>query len=93
MRTFLVCYDELPKMFRLIAVLIFFVSSHGRCDPVSLRQSCFNSLQHYKSYFKVEALNEICDHVEKKENCNTYKRETGKGKNKLRSVLALITVF
>lgn len=75
MRTFLIGYDELPKMLRLFTAFILLVSSHAYCDPVSLRQSCINSLRVYKSYFKDEALNQICDKVEKKEICNSTNGE------------------
>ena len=75
MRTFLDSYDELPKMFRLFVLIILLTSSYGHCDAVPLRQSCINSLQVYKSYFKEEALNEICGRVEKKETCNSANGE------------------
>ncbi|MBC7742424.1 MAG: DUF2817 domain-containing protein [Bdellovibrionaceae bacterium] len=58
-------------MLRLICLFLLLYSSHAQSEPITLRQSCINSLQAYKSFFKVEALAEVCDKVEKKEICNS----------------------
>ncbi|MBC7421546.1 MAG: DUF2817 domain-containing protein [Bdellovibrio sp.] len=56
-------------MFRFMCLLLLCVSAEAQSESVSLRQSCLNSLGVYKSYFKQEALDEICVQVEKKEGC------------------------
>jgi murein peptide amidase A len=75
MRTFLYSYDELPKMFRFLCLFLFIVSLQAHSEPISLRQTCINSLKVYKSYFKDEALQQICDQVEKKEICSSTNGE------------------
>ncbi len=75
MRTFFISYDELPEMFRLMCLLLFCISAKAHAEPLSLRQSCLNSMRVYKSYFKDEALEEICGQVEKKESCSSVQGE------------------
>lgn len=69
MRTFLPIYDELPKMLQFL--LFFFIGSTSvaQTEPVSLRQTCINSLKVYKSYFKEEALEEVCGQVTQMDGC------------------------
>lgn len=57
----------------LQVVLFFFLSAltHAQTEPLSLRQSCLNSLKSYKSFFKEEALNQVCDQVEQMEGCHS----------------------
>lgn len=56
-------------MFHYIFLFLFGLSSFAQSEPLSLRQSCLNSLKAYKSYFKEEALSQVCDQVEQTENC------------------------
>lgn len=71
MRTFLPIYDELPKMLQF--VLFFFIGSTSiaQTEPVSLRQTCINSLKVYKSFFKEEALDAACGQVEQMDGCTS----------------------
>lgn len=69
MRTFLPIYDELPKMLQFL--LFFFIGSLSvaQTEPLSLRQECIHSLKAYKSFFKEEALEQVCGQVEIMDGC------------------------
>jgi len=71
MRTFLPIYDELPKMLQFL--LFFFIgsSSLAQTEPVSLRQTCLNSLKVYKSFFKEESLDQVCEQVMQMDGCSS----------------------
>lgn len=69
MRTFLPSYDEVPKMLRYVLLFIFFGHSISQAEPLSLRQTCLNSLGQFKSYFKEEALDQVCGQVQQTEGC------------------------
>jgi murein peptide amidase A len=73
MRTFLSSYDELPKMLRSMFVFILYFASVAQSEPLSLRQTCLNSLNVYKSYFKEEVLDQVCGKVELMEGCSSVK--------------------
>lgn len=75
MRTFFYTCDELPKMFRFIVAFILFTAMAAHSEPVSLRQSCINSLKKYKSFFKEEALEKVCDKAERSFECASTKGE------------------
>ena len=75
MRTFFRTCDELPKMFRFIYFFILLSASLAHSEPLSLRQSCINSLKSYKSYFKEEALEQVCDKALRSADCNSVKGE------------------
>ena len=75
MRTFLHSCDELPQMLRLIFLTLLTSAAFAQTETVSLRQTCVNSLKAYKSYFKVEALQEACDKAEQSFNCASSKGE------------------
>jgi murein peptide amidase A len=69
MRTFLKTYGQLPKMRQLLCFFLLFISSLTFAEPLTLKQKCINSLQHYKSYFKEEALEQVCELAEQREGC------------------------
>ncbi len=75
MRTFFTTCDELPEMLRFIPFFILLSASLAHSEPLSLRQSCLNSLKIYKSYFKVEALEQVCDKALRSPDCNSVKGE------------------
>ncbi|MFZ3229083.1 MAG: DUF2817 domain-containing protein [Pseudobdellovibrio sp.] len=75
MRTFLHSCDELPKMLRLLGILIIAFGLAAQADPLSLRQTCINSLKNYKSFFKQELLEQVCDKAEKSFDCSSAKGE------------------
>ena len=53
--------------------IIFFAALAAQADPLSLRQSCVNSLKKYKSYFKDEKLEETCAKAERSFDCSSVK--------------------
>ena len=75
MRTFFRTYDELPEMLRFIHFLFLSLASIAHSEPISLRQSCINSLKNYKSYFKEEALEKVCEKAQRSADCNSVKGE------------------
>lgn len=75
MRTFLHSCDELPEMFRFVLLIFLSTTAFAQTETVSLRQSCVNSLKSFKSYFKVETLQEACEKAERSFNCASSKGE------------------
>lgn len=75
MRTFFDSCDELPKMLRFLFVTILFAAVAAHSEPISLRQSCINSLKKYKSYFKDEVLDQVCDKAQRSFDCASMKGE------------------
>lgn len=71
MRTFLKTYGQLPKMHRLLCLLLFLNSPFALADSLSLKQTCIKYLQNYKSYFKDENLEKVCDQVKVNEGCQS----------------------
>ncbi len=71
MRIFLSRYDELPKMLRFLFLLFLSQISLAQSEPISLRQNCLDSLKLYKSFFKVESLDEVCGRVELMQGCSS----------------------
>lgn len=75
MRTFFDSCDELPKMFRFFIFFILFASLAAHSEPLSLRQTCLNSLKKYKSFFKQENLEQVCEKAERSFDCASTKGE------------------
>lgn len=75
MRTLFTSCDELLKMFRVIAFFLLISALEAHSDPLSLRQSCLNSLKNYKSYFKDEVLDQVCEKALRTSECNSVKGE------------------
>lgn len=75
MRTFFATCDELPKMLRFIYFLFLSLATVAHSEPLSLRQSCINSLKSYKSYFKEEVLDRVCEKAQRSADCNSVKGE------------------
>lgn len=75
MRTFCTSYDELPEMFRFLCALFLFLSANAQAEPLSLRQTCLNSMRAYKSYLKVETIEEVCSQVQTKDGCTSVQGE------------------
>lgn len=73
MRTFFTVCDELPKMLRFIFSILFLTGLSAQSEPLSLRQSCINSLKTYKSYFKDEVLEQVCEKAQRSSECNSVK--------------------
>lgn len=67
--------DELPKMLRFIFSLILFTAVAAHSEPVSLRQSCVSALKKYKSFFKDESLEKVCEKAERSFDCASVKGE------------------
>ncbi|MBC7465596.1 MAG: DUF2817 domain-containing protein [Bdellovibrio sp.] len=62
-------------MLRLICIAILFSAVAAHSEPVSLRQSCINSLKKYKSFFKDESLDKVCERAEKTADCSSANGE------------------
>ena len=77
MRTFFRGYAQLPEMLQFIFFLLIGCSAIAQnqpvhlAEPLSLRQQCLESLKNYKSFFKVEALDEVCGQVQVMDGCNS----------------------
>jgi protein MpaA len=71
MRTFFNTYGQLPKMRHILFLLLLLSGSLAYSETLSLKQSCMKYLKSYKSYFKVEILDQVCDHVEVKDGCRS----------------------
>ncbi len=77
MRTFFHRYDELPKMLQFIFCIFICTfawaqtETPAQVEPPSLRQNCLDSLKAYKSFFKVESLEEVCGKVELMDGCSS----------------------
>ena len=54
-----------------IFIIIIGLVSSAHSEPVSLRQSCLNQLKAYKSFYKDEALDSICDQVQQMDACSS----------------------
>ena len=69
--------DELPKMRQLIVSLFIylFFQNYIFAEPLSLKQTCLNSLRIYKSYYKEDALDQVCNSAEKSFECASSKGE------------------
>lgn len=73
MRTFLLRYDQLPEMrFKKILSFVFLILSVDVfADSLNLKQKCIKSLGVYKSYFKEEALDKVCEQAQVREGCQS----------------------
>ncbi len=77
MRTFFRTYGELPKMLHSLFIFLFGCAlmaqtqSSQPTETPALRQTCLDSLKVYKSFFKVEALEEVCGQVQLMSGCNS----------------------
>lgn len=58
-------------MFRLLSIFFILITSVVQAETLPLRQTCLRSLGAYKSYFKEEALDEVCALVEKQAGCDS----------------------
>lgn len=70
----MVC-DELLKMRRFIFSLLIWAVSTAQAGPLSLRQSCIDSMKGYKSYFKDEVLDQVCEKAMQANGCSSVKGE------------------
>lgn len=75
MRTFFRTYGEVLKMLSLLALILPLSISYADADAISLKQSCINYLQSHKSYFKEEAIQQVCEKVQQTEGCKSVKGE------------------
>lgn len=71
MRTFFHSYDELADMRLIFFILVSLLSASAQSESVSLRQSCLTGLKAYKSFYKEEALEAICDQVQVLDGCQS----------------------
>lgn len=55
----------------LLFLLNFSIYSVSIAEPLTLKQTCIDYLQVYKSYFKEEALDKICGQVEQYDGCQS----------------------
>jgi protein MpaA len=63
------------KVFRFITLFILFTALEAHSEAISLRQSCINSLKNYKSFFKEEMLDKVCERAERSFDCASGKGE------------------
>lgn len=77
MRTFLASYGQLPEMrlFLILASLILSLSSVSSGEDLTLKQNCIKYLKNYKSYFKDEVLDKVCEQVQVREGCTSQAGE------------------
>ena len=66
---------ELPKMSRFITLFILLATGAAHSEPLSLRQSCLNSLKNYKSYFSKEVIEKACEKAQRSAECSSVKGE------------------
>jgi len=71
MRTFLYSYDQLLKMRQLLLAIVFICFTAPPAEALALKQTCINYLKKYKSYFKEEALVQICGQALVQESCRS----------------------
>ncbi|MGZ3725050.1 MAG: DUF2817 domain-containing protein [Pseudobdellovibrio sp.] len=58
-------------MLNLLTFLLQLSISYASTEPISLKQSCLNYLQNYPSYFKQEAIEQVCEKVQLTEGCKS----------------------
>lgn len=75
MRTFLYTYGQLSKMFRLLGLFLLLSGSVSFAESLTLKQNCINHLKSFKSYFKEEAIDRVCEQVEVYEGCYSTEGE------------------
>lgn len=69
MRTFFKTYGQLPKMWLRLCFFLLLFNSSTYADTLTLKQKCIQSLQKYKSYFKEESLDKVCEQAQQREGC------------------------
>ncbi|OFZ31714.1 MAG: murein peptide amidase A [Bdellovibrionales bacterium RIFCSPHIGHO2_01_FULL_40_29] len=56
-------------MLRFFNLTVLLLAATSQAEPLSLRQSCVNALKDYKSYFKEEVLEQVCERAQKNADC------------------------
>lgn len=62
-------------MYRWLCFFSLFGVTCCWADSLSLKQKCISSLQNYKSYFKEEALEQVCAQAEQQSDCSSAEGE------------------
>lgn len=60
-------------MCRWVCLFVFFCSTLATAETLSLKQKCEESLKKYKSYFKEEVLEKVCEKAVQPQGCESVK--------------------
>lgn len=62
-------------MRHILCLFFIFSAQVASADAISLKQKCIAALQNYKSYFKDEVLERVCEQAKQSEGCSSHEGE------------------